>query len=123
MSCPGLHCAGCAGGGAVAPVGTLAAAFGLAWVAEHLVEVIAVSATCGVLAVAAVVALMRWTDRREAGFAAALAERRERQALTATATPQVTRGTTPPAIEYHVHHHYYADSREPARVIPGKVLP
>mgnify|MGYP001274493330 CR=1 FL=1 len=40
MACSGLHCAGCAGGITV-PVVSLAAAFGLAWIAEHLIEVIA----------------------------------------------------------------------------------
>jgi len=69
MSCPGLHCAGCAGGAAI-PVWPLAAVYGLAWIAEHIVEVIAVSAACGVLAVAAVVALIRWADRRDARHAA-----------------------------------------------------
>ena len=65
MSCPGLHCSCCAGGAAV-PVVPMLAFCGLAWVAEHLVEVAIVSGTCGVLAVAAVVALMRWQDRRQA---------------------------------------------------------
>ncbi len=69
MSCPGLHCAGCAGGAAI-PVWPLAAVYGLAWIAEHIIEVIAVSAACGVLALAAVVALMRWADRRDARRAA-----------------------------------------------------
>lgn len=69
MSCSGIHCAGCAGGAAV-PVVPLLAAFGLAWVAEHIVEVAVVSAACGALAVAAVVALMRWSDRRDARHAA-----------------------------------------------------
>ena len=64
MACSGLHCAGCAGGAAV-PVVPLAAVFGLAWITEHIVEVAIVSATCGVLAVAAVVALTRWADRRD----------------------------------------------------------
>jgi len=105
------------------PVVPLAAVFGLAWVAEHLVEVIAVSAACGILAVAVMVALMRWADRMDTRRAVTYAAMR-RGVPTATAKPQVTQGTVPPAIEYHVHHHHYhADSREPARVIPGKVLP
>ncbi|HTQ95004.1 MAG TPA: hypothetical protein VMK84_36470, partial [Streptosporangiaceae bacterium] len=69
MACAGLHCSGCAGGIGVPPV-AFAAVFGLAWVTEHLIEVAAVSAACGVLSVAAVVALMRWTGRREARHAA-----------------------------------------------------
>ena len=52
------------------PSWPLAAVYGLAWVAEHLIEVIAVSAACGVLAVAAVVVLMRWADRSDARRAA-----------------------------------------------------
>lgn len=40
-------------------------ACGLPWVIGHLAEVAAVSAGCGVLAVAAVVALMRRGDRRD----------------------------------------------------------
>jgi hypothetical protein len=64
MSCSGLHCAGCAGGAAV-PVVPLLGLCGVAWVAEHLIEVALVSAACGVLSVAAVVALMRMGDRRD----------------------------------------------------------
>ena len=70
MSCSGLHCAGC-GGGAGLPVAAFGAAYGFVWVTEHLAEVIVTSAACGVLAVAAVVALMRWADRRDARRAAA----------------------------------------------------
>jgi hypothetical protein len=65
MSCSGLHCAGCGSGGA-APVLVLAALEGGAWVAAHLIEVAAVSAACAVLAFAAVAALVRWGDRRDA---------------------------------------------------------
>jgi hypothetical protein len=69
MSCSGLHCAGCGAGAAVPPV-ALAGLLGLTWVTEHLVMVAAVSAACAVLSVAAVVALMRWQDRRQAALAA-----------------------------------------------------
>jgi cobalamin synthase len=69
MNCSGLHCAGCAGGMAV-PVVPLLEVYGLAWVAEHIIEVAIVSAACGALAVAAVVAIMRWQDRRQAARAA-----------------------------------------------------
>jgi hypothetical protein len=68
MACAGLHCSGCAGGVSVPPV-VFAAAFGFAWVAENVVMVAAVSAVSGALAVAAVVALMRWADRRNARHA------------------------------------------------------
>ena len=70
MACSGLHCAGCAGGMAV-PLVPLAAAYGLAWIAENIIMVASVSAACGALAVAAVVALMRQADRRDARRAAA----------------------------------------------------
>jgi len=118
MACNGLHCSGCAAGAAI-PVWPLAAAYGLAWVAEHLVEVIAVSASCGILAVAAVVALMRWADRRDARHAAhgPLLVTREAPALTATVTPQVTQGTRAPAVEQHVHFHFDPADREAARII------
>jgi hypothetical protein len=69
MSCSGLHCAGC-GGGAAVPVAALAALEGFTWVAAHVIEVAAVSLACGVLSVAAVVAVVRWQDRRQVAFAA-----------------------------------------------------
>jgi len=69
MSCSGLHCAGC-GGGAGVPLVALLALEGFTWVAAHVIEVAAVSLACGVLSVAAVVALMRWQDRRQAALTA-----------------------------------------------------
>ena len=70
----------------------LACPAALAWVAEHLVEVAAVSAACGALAVAAVVALMRWADRRDARRAALGPLMVTRAAATALSRPeQVTR--------------------------------
>ena len=118
MSHPGAHCAGCTGVSAV-PAAAFAVFCGLTWIAEHLAEVIAVSAACYVLSVAAVVALSRVTARREAAFGARLAAAHQRGTLTATVIPQVTQeATARPAIEQHFHvHHHYADSREPARVI------
>jgi hypothetical protein len=65
MTCGGLHCSGCAGGAGV-PVAALLAFEGVTWVAAHLVEVAAVSAACGVLAFAAMAALIRRGDRRDA---------------------------------------------------------
>jgi hypothetical protein len=70
VTCSGIHCAGCAGG-AVVPVVPLAAVFGLAWIAGHLIEVAIVAAVCGALAVAAVELLARWSDRRDVRRAAA----------------------------------------------------
>lgn len=119
MACSGLHCAGCAGGMAV-PVVPIAACFGLAWVADHIVEVAVVSAACGALAVAAVVALMRWCDRRQGRRAAGRpiwTVRAEAAGLTAAAAPRVTQGTAAPAIEQHVHFHFDPADREAARII------
>jgi hypothetical protein len=70
MSCSGIHCAGC-GGGVSVPVIALVALEGFTWVAAHVIEVAVVAAACGALSVAAVVALMRWSDRRDARHAAA----------------------------------------------------
>jgi len=125
MACSGLHCGGC-GAGSVAPVVALTAFLGAGWVAEHLIEVAVVSAACGVLAVAAVVALMRWADRRDARLAARgpLMVTREpsTHALTATVIPQVTQqGTRPPAIENHYHVHYHAaDGQQAPAITEGK---
>ena len=83
-ACSGLHCSGCAAGGG-APVLVFGAVYGFVWVAEHIIEVVAVSATCGILAVAAVIALMQWADRRDARRAAAW------HALSAREVPAVDR--------------------------------
>lgn len=95
-------------------------AYGVAWVAEHIVEIAIVSAMSGVLAVAAVVALMRWCDCWQARRAAGRpiwTVRAEPAIMAATVTPQVTRGTSAPAIEQHIHFHFDPDDREAARII------
>ena len=105
MSCPGLHCAACSSGAAV-PVVPLVTAFGLAWVAEHLVEVAIVSAACGALAVAAVVALMRWQERREARRAAGqLWSVREVPQIPHVRAESVTSAERPPLgfRDLHIH--------------------
>lgn len=106
MSNYGFHWTPCRGGGdatvILAGAGLLACAFAVEWVASHAWEILAVTAACGALAVSAVVALMRWTDRRAAAFGAALAARRERTALTVTAAPQVTA----PSVQVVEHRHY-----------------
>ena len=121
MSCSGLHCAGC-GGGVGVPVAALVALEGAAWVAEHLVEVIAVAVTCGVLSLAAAIWLAGWIQRRDARRWQQIRPAREVPArATATVIPQAATGAQP-AIEQHYHvHHHYAASPEPARVI--RVLP
>ena len=118
MSCSGLHCAGCGAGAAVPPV-ALAGLLGFTWVAEHLIEVAAVSLACGVLSVAAVVALMRWQDRRQAAFAASgplLVTR-----AGAAPLPRARqRAELPPVIN---NYFYVADPAVAARVvraIPGQ---
>jgi hypothetical protein len=69
---------------------------GIEWVVEHLAEVIAVSATCGVLSVAAVVLLMRLGERRDAARrqlwavrADALPHRQIRHAVSDSARPEL----------------------------------
>ncbi len=66
------HCPGCGDGDGAAVViggGILAGIIAVEWVASHAWEVLAVTAACGALAVAAVAALIRWGDRREARHA------------------------------------------------------
>jgi hypothetical protein len=112
MSCSGLHCAGC-GGGAGVPLVALAALEGFTWVAAHVIEVAAVSLACGVLSVAAVVALMRWQDRRQAAFAARgplLVTR----AGAAPLPPARQRAALPPVVN---NYFYVADPAMAARVI------
>ena len=116
-ACSGLHCAGCGSGSAV-PVAALAAIFGADWVLENLVAVLVVSAVCGLLALAGVVALMRWAERRDARPVQLWTDRRAQvpAAVTATVIPQAVTGARPAAIENHLHiHHHYAGP-EPARV-------
>jgi len=111
MSCSGLHCAGCAGGGTV-PVVILAALEGFAWVAAHIIEVAVVSAACGVLAFAAVVALVRRGDRRDARQLA-----RGTLFVTrpdAAPLPPPARRELPPVIN---NYFYVAAPVAPARVI------
>jgi hypothetical protein len=125
MSCSGLHCAGCAGGAAV-PVVPLVAFCGLAWVAEHIVEVAIASGVSGALAVAAVVALMRWQDRRQARHAArsSLWTAREVPGAPAPAARQVGQ-VTPPAIvnNYGPQVHIYGwDGGESAARIVRQAL-
>lgn len=100
-------------------------------VAEFILSIIVwLAIAAGVVLVAAVAGFVWWRRgeperkaRYDAIYAAAFEARRRRGAITADAIPQVSQGTAP-AIEnhYHVHHHYAAGS-EPARAIPGKVLP
>ena len=120
MACGGLHCAGC-GGGSVAPVLAFAAFCGVDWVVTHIVEVAIVSATCGVLAVAAMVALMRWADRRDARHVAMgplmVTRAAAAPVVTARVIPQVSQGTAPPAIVNHYHVHFDPADREAARII------
>ena len=67
MACPGPALRRMCSAGPAAPVVPLRRCSSASmWVAEHLVEVIATSAVCGALAVAAVALLMRWADRRDA---------------------------------------------------------
>jgi hypothetical protein len=96
---------------------SLAAVFGLAWVAENIVMVAAVSAACAVLSIAAVAALMRWAGRRDARRLPLWTARE----MPAMAPPRIAQAPAP-AIGQHVHYeiHYHAAPDRPARiVIPG----
>lgn len=97
MACSGLHCAGCAGGASVPPV-AFAALYGIAWVAEHLVEVAIVAGTCSAVAVAAVVALLRWADRRDA---------RNAEVWAARARPPLSSAGRPAITPAQLHLHFY----------------
>jgi len=115
MSCPGLHCAGC-GGGAAVPVAGLAAVFGVAWVAENIVMVAAVSVACAVLSLAAAAVLMRWAGRRDA-------RRLPLWTVREVAPPAVKAIPAPAAAAagQHVHYeiHYHAAPDIPARITGG----
>lgn len=100
---------------------------GASWVLRHMLWIAIPAGAVLVVAAGGLVWWLRGAARRkaryDAAYTAAFARERESRAVTATATsPQVSQGTLP-AIEYHVHHHYYADGQDAARAIPGKVLP
>ncbi len=122
MSCSGLHCAGC-GGGSAAPVVILAALEGFEWLAAHVVEVLVTSTTCGVLAVAAVVALMRSADRRDARRTALWAVRAE--AVTPPRAAAAVTSTGHPALGFrdlHIHLDGLAPAEQAAiirQALPG----
>ena len=135
VSCSGLHCAGC-GGGSAAPVLAFAAFCGADWVVTHLAEVLVTSAACGALAAAAVVALMRWAERRDARHAierplltvreAPACGTRVPDPLTSAGRPtlpsrepQAVQGAPAPApaIENHFHFHGADSEQYAARVI------
>ena len=98
----------------------LAAAEVLAWVASHAWEILIITAVCGALAVAAVIALMRWGDRREARHAIEhpfLVTRGEPlPTVTATVTPQAIQGALP-AIVNNYYIRIDPGSQEAARII------
>ena len=81
MSC---CCCCSAGAGIVVPVGPLLWACGAVWVIEHLVAVLIVCAVCGLLALVASIALLRWADRRDAARLAAWRARRAQLGRPAT---------------------------------------
>ena len=78
------------------PVVPLVAFLGIEWVLEHLLEVAAISATCGVLSIVAVVFLMRCGERRDAARrqlwtarAEALPPRQTRHGVSDSARPEL----------------------------------
>ena len=94
------------------------------WILSIIVWLAVAAGVVLVLVAAGLIWWLRGAPKRKAEYAALYAAAFEaRRTVTATAAPQVSAGTTP-AIENHFHvHHHYAASPEPARVIPGKVLP
>jgi hypothetical protein len=104
-------------GGIAVPIIPFFEAYGLAWIAEHIVEVSVVCAVSGALSLAAVVWLKRWSDRRDA-------RRRGAGPLLYVRSEQITvpaRQHTPIAPTY-TFNFYGADSDTAARVfeaIPG----
>lgn len=120
----GYHWSACRSGGdakaILAGSSLLVGALAVEWVAAHAVEVLAVTALCGAAAVAAVVALMRWGDRRERRHMAErpfLTSRPAPATLTATVIPQVSQPAQAPALEQHVHFHFDPADHEAARII------
>lgn len=112
MNCPGLHCAGCRDGSTarviVTGTGVLTVVALAEWVIAHAWYVLAVTATCFALAVWAVVALMRWGDRREARHALEHPFLTAREPAGLTAPPvwaQAIPDPAAPAIENHFHIH------------------
>lgn len=94
----------------------LGAIFGVGWILDHLVEVIATSAVCGALALAAVVALMRWADRRDARRVELWRVRAETVGPPTVVTP-VAGTTTRPALPFrdlHIHFDGMPDTEQAA---------
>jgi hypothetical protein len=82
----------------------LVAVFGLTWVAEHLVEVAVTCGACGVLAVAAAVAIMRWQDRRQAARGPLMTYRAEPTQIRRPPTDFVPRSIPPVQLAPHEAH-------------------
>lgn len=104
-ACPGLHCAGC-GGGSAAPFLILGGIFGAEWVIENIIAVAIVSAVCGILALAAVIMLMRRADRRDAGRAELWRTRYEALHPPGTVIPVAVTAPAPSALPFrdlHIH--------------------
>lgn len=122
-----MICVQCAtGGGAAifaAVFAAVAAIQGLEWVLARIWWIAGSAAVITALAVAAVIPLMRWAERRDARRLPLWKVREVPASVTATVIPQAVTGARP-AIENHFHvHHHYADGREPVRVftaIPGQ---
>jgi len=101
------------------PAFALLALEGGTWLAAHVIEVAVVSAACAALAFAAVQALMRRQERREAAHAARgplLVTRADAAPL-----PQARQGT-PRAIEQHNHFHF-GDEEVAVRVLRKALAP
>ncbi len=102
--CEGLHCPGCRdGGGKVALVGLgilVVVVEVVEWIAGHVWELLAVTTVCGALVIAAVVALFKWADRRDARHGA------EKPFLVVREAPAAVNSAERPALGFrdlHIH--------------------
>lgn len=114
--------------GLIVPVVLVAVAVAVVEFVLSIIVWLAVAAGIVLVIVAAgLIWWLRGAPKRRAEYAAeyaaAFEAKRRPVTVTATVIPQVPAGAGP-AIEQHVHYHYHAaDGQDPARAIPGKVLP
>ena len=127
----GFHWSRCHGNGPAPLVGVVAAVLLaiaiLEWIIARIWWLIGGTVLFLAAVAAILIAVLRWTERREARFAerrraelAALAAA-ERRAVTAQVIPQVAPAAQP-AIEQHVHYHVHVGERDSAAaraMLPG----
>ena len=99
---------------------------GVSWVLRHLLWIAVPAGIALAIVGGGLVWWLRGAARRKAeygdAYAAAFARHREASTVAATATPQVTRGTQPPAIETH-NHFYFGDEAAAERMLRKALAP